>query len=362
MAHDPSKSGHAHGRNDHQHDDHDHDHDHDNDHDHAHTHGHAHGGHENGGHESHSHESHSHGGHSHGGHSHAPTNFGTRFLLAAALNGMFIIAEVIFGLRANSLALLADAGHNFSDAIGLILAWAAWWLARKKPVTNFTYGYRGASIMAALFNAILLLIAIGGIVWEAVQRFAEPQVVAGGIVMWVAGGGILVNGFTAWLFMNGQSDLNIKAAFSHLAADAVVSAAVVVSGLVMLLTGWGWLDPVLSLVVSAVIVWGTWGLLRDSVRLSLQGVPAHIDAPKVKAWLTALPGVVSVHDLHIWGMSTTEVALTVHLMMPAGHPGDAFLHSLCAELKSKHGIVHSTVQIEMGDVAHACALTPDEVV
>ncbi len=343
MAHDPSKSAQAHKPHDHAHDHHDHEHDdkHDHGYDHGHSHGHA---------------------HSHSGHSHAPTDFGTRFLLAAALNGLFIIAEVIFGLRANSLALLADAGHNFSDAIGLILAWAAWWLARKKPVTNFTYGYRGASIMAALFNAILLLIAIGGIVWEAVQRFTEPEVVAGGIVMWVAGAGILVNGFTAWLFMNGQSDLNIKAAFSHLAADAVVSAAVVVSGLVMLLTGWGWLDPVLSLVVSAVIVWGTWGLLRDSVRLSLQGVPAHIDAPKVKAWLAAQPGVAGVHDLHIWGMSTTEVALTAHLMMPAGHPGDAFLHSLCAELKSKHGIVHSTVQIEMGDAAHACALTPDEVV
>jgi len=295
-------------------------------------------------------------------HDHAPTNFGKRFLLAAALNGVFIVAEIIFGMRANSLALLADAGHNFSDVIGLVLAWVAWWLALKKPVTNFTYGYRGASIMAALFNAILLLLAVGGICWEAIQRLTQPAVVEGGIVMWVAGAGIFVNGFTAWLFMGGQNDLNIKAAFSHLAADAVVSAAVVVSGFVMKVTGWVWLDPLLSVGVSVVIVLGTWGLLRSSVRLSLQGVPAHIDANRVKAWLASLPGVTGVHDLHIWGMSTTEVALTAHLIMPAGHPGDDFLHSLSEGLKSKHGIVHTTVQIEMADAVHTCALMPDEVV
>ncbi|MGN6209508.1 cation diffusion facilitator family transporter [Asticcacaulis sp.] len=313
-------------------------------HAHSHDHGHAHGG---------------HGGH---GHSHAPTDFGTRFLWAAALNAAFILAEIIYGLKANSLALLADAGHNFSDVISLILSWAAWWLAKKKPVAGFTYGYRGASIMAALFNAILLMVAVGGIVWEAVQRFSSHEAVQGDLVMWVAGAGILVNGFTAWLFAQGQSDLNIKAAFAHLAADAVVSAAVVVAGLVLLLTGWAWLDPLLSIVVSAVIVWGTWGLLRDSVRLSLQGVPPHIDFGKVKTFLAEQPGVTDVHDLHIWGMSTTEVALTAHLTMPGGHPGDAFLHEVAEELEHHHGIIHTTIQIEMSDGAHPCALAPDEVV
>jgi cobalt-zinc-cadmium efflux system protein len=313
-------------------------------------------------HPSHAHDDH---GHSHGGHGHhhpAPTDFGARFLWAASLNAVFIIAEVIYGLKANSLALLADAGHNFSDVISLILAWAAWWLAKKKPVAGYTYGFRGASIMAALFNAILLMVAIGGIIWEAVQRFSSHQAVQGDIVMWVAGAGILVNGFTAWLFAQGQSDLNIKAAFAHLAADAVVSAAVVVAGLVLMLTGWEWLDPALSIAVSVVIVWGTWGLLRDSVRLSLQGVPPHIDFSKVKAFLAGQPGVTDVHDLHIWGMSTTEVALTAHLTMPGGHPGDAFLHELAEELEHHHGIIHATLQIEMSDGAHACALAPDEVV
>jgi len=312
----------------------------------------------------HDHHGHNHD-HSHGGHGHAhpaPTDFGARFLWAAALNTAFILAEIIYGLKANSLALLADAGHNFSDVISLILSWAAWWLAKKKPVAGFTYGYRGASIMAALFNAILLMVAVGGIIWEAVQRFTSHAPVQGDLVMWVAGAGILVNGFTAWLFAQGQSDLNIKAAFAHLAADAVVSAAVVIAGLVLLLTGWAWLDPTLSIVVSLVIVWGTWGLLRDSVRLSLQGVPAHIDFDTVKAFLAGLPGVTSVHDLHIWGMSTTEVALTAHLTMPAGHPGDAFLHDLAEELEHHHGIGHATVQIELSDAAHPCALAPDEVV
>jgi len=310
----------------------------------------------------HDHHAHSHDhGHSHG-HSHTPTDFGTRFLWAAALNAAFILAEIIYGLKANSLALLADAGHNFSDVISLILSWAAWWLAKKKPVAGYTYGFRGASIMAALFNAILLMVAVGGIIWEAVQRFSSQQTVQGDLVMWVAGAGILVNGFTAWLFAQGQSDLNIKAAFAHLAADAVVSAAVVIAGLVLLLTGWVWLDPLLSILVSLVIVWGTWGLLRDSVRLSLQGVPPHIDFNKVKAFLAGQPGVTDVHDLHIWGMSTTEVALTAHLTMPGGHPGDAFLHELAEELEHHHGIIHATIQIEMSDGAHPCALAPDEVV
>ncbi len=292
---------------------------------------------------------------------HAPTDFGWRFLVAAALNGLFIIAEVVFGFRANSLALLADAGHNFSDAVGLLMAWAAWWLGKKGPQPSFTYGYRGASIMAALLNALLLLVAIGGITWEAVQRLMHPDLVAGMTVMWVAAGGIVVNGVTAWLFTQGQSDLNIRAAFLHLLSDAVVSAAVVVAGFIMMQTHWGWLDPVLSLVVSAVIVWGTWGLLRDAVKLSLQGVPASVNFDNVRGYLATLPGVADVHDLHIWGMSTTEVALTAHLMMPQGHPGDDFLHELARDLKAHHGIIHATVQIEMGD-AHTCSLKSDRTV
>ena len=281
--------------------------------------------------------------------------------MAAALNGLFIVAEVIFGFRANSLALLADAGHNFSDAIGLLMAWAAWWLGKKGPAPSFTYGYRGASIMAALLNSLLLLVAIGGVVWEATQRLLHPEITQGVIVMWVAAGGIVVNGVTAWLFTQGQSDLNIRAAFLHLLSDAVVSAAVVVAGFVMMNTGWVWLDPALGLVVSAVIVWGTWGLLRDAVKLSLQGVPPSVDFDRVKTYLGGLPGVVEVHDLHIWGMSTTEVALTAHLMMPQGHPGDDFLHDIVTALKAKHGIIHATVQIETGGV-HVCALSPDNVI
>lgn len=309
----------------------------------------------------HHHHDHHHSHDHHHGHSHAPTSFGGRFGLAAALNAAFIVAEIVYGFQARSLALLADAGHNFSDVIGLLLAWGAWWLSQRGPQPGFTYGFRGASILAAVANALLLLIAVGGIVFEALQRLMAVQAaVAGQTVMWVAAAGIVVNGVTAWLFAKGQSDLNIKAAFAHLLGDAIVSAGVVVSGLVMMMTHWNWLDPALSLVVSAVIVWGTWGLLRDSITLSLQGVPAGIDFAKVKADLAALAGVHDVHDLHIWGMSTTEVALTAHLVMPAGHPGDVFLREICEHLRHDHGIGHVTLQIETGE--HACELAPDEVV
>ena len=242
------------------------------------------------------------------------------------------------------------------------MAWGAWALAKAAPRPAFTYGYRGASIMAALLNALLLLIAIGGIVFEAAERFTHLQAVQGTTVMWVAAAGIVVNGATAWLFAGGQGDLNIKAAFAHLAADALVSAVVVVSGLIMTWTNWLWLDPALSIAVSAFIVWGTWGLLRDSGRLALQGVPSGIDYAGVKTYLGERDGVASVHDLHIWGMSTTEVAMTVHLLMPAGHPGDAFLHDLQDVMKTRFGIHHVTVQIELGDGAVPCDMAPDNVI
>jgi cobalt-zinc-cadmium efflux system protein len=321
-------------------------------------------------HPPHNGSSHGHHGHDHQrghgqdhGHGHpAPTSFGPRFLLAAALNVLFIAFEVIYGLQANSLALLADAGHNVSDVLGLMIAWAAWGLSRRKPDASFTYGLRSASILAALFNALLLMIAVGGIVWEAAQRFTLLQAVAGETVMWVAALGILINGFTAWLFAGGQADLNIRGAFLHLVADAAVSAAVVVSGFIILRTGWQWIDPALSIAVSAVIVWGTWGLLRESVRLALQGVPKGIDSAAVRSYLAALPGVRDVHDLHVWGMSTTEVALTAHITVPAGHPGDGFLHEAADELEHRFGIGHVTIQIETGDGQRACALSPDESV
>ncbi|WP_245531351.1 cation diffusion facilitator family transporter [Asticcacaulis biprosthecium] len=308
----------------------------------------------------HGHHEHHHD-HSHGhDHSHAPQDFGPRFLIAAALNAVFIVAELIYGLASQSLALLADAGHNFSDVVGLLLAWVAWGLAKRKPGPNFTYGYRSASIIAALFNALLLFAAVAVIVWEAVRRLQTPAAVEGETVIWVAALGILINGVTAWLFVGGQKDLNIKAAFAHLAMDAVVSAVVVVSGVVLLYTGWAWVDPALSILVSGVIIWGTWGLLRESTGLALQGVPKHIDYAKVKAWLASQTGVGEVHDLHIWGMSTTEVALTVHLVMPDGHPGDAFLHELTHELEHDFGIGHVTIQIETG--THPCGLAPDDVI
>lgn len=304
----------------------------------------------------HDHEEHHHG------HSHTPTSFGRSFLIAASLNMVFIVAEVIYGIQANSLALLADAGHNFSDVIGLLLAWGAYYLSKRAPSQRYTYGLRSTSIMAAFLNALLLMIAIGGIAWEAIQRFSAHEPIAGSTVMWVAGLGILINGFTAWLFSKGQNDLNIKAAFLHLAADALVSVGVVIAGFIMLRTGWLWLDPVVSLAICAVIVWGTWGLLKDSVNLSLHAVPTGVDLQKVKTYLAGLPNVKEVHDLHVWGMSTTEVALSAHLLIPGAHPGDEFLRKLADSLHDDYGIEHSTVQIEIGDGTHECALASDEKV
>ena len=313
-----------------------------------HDHGHQHG--------------HTHAGHSHaGGHHHhaAPTDAGKAFFIAIALNSVFVVVEFGYGFIANSTALMADAGHNLSDVLGLGLAWAATWLGRRSPSERFTYGLRSSSILAALANAMLLFVACGAIGWEAFQRITQPPAVSGMTVIAVAAAGIVVNGLSAWLFFKGsKGDLNIRGAYLHMAADAAVSLGVVVAGVVMLVTGWYWLDPVISLVIVTVILVGTWGLLRESTHLALDAVPPHIDVAAVASYLDTLPGVTGLHDLHIWGMSTTESALTVHLVMPAGYPGDSVMDSITQTLAERFSIHHSTLQVEQGTTQHACSLHP----
>lgn len=306
-------------------------------------------------------ERHEHG-HDHG-HDHGPAGFGAAFMLGLTLNLGFVAIEATYGVIGNSVALIADAGHNLGDVLGLAIAGTASVLARRRPSHRYTYGLRSSSILAALFNAIVLLIAVGGIVVEAVNRLAAPAPVASGMVMAVAAVGIAVNGVTALLFLRGQhGDLNIRAAFQHMLADAAVSLAVVAAGAAILLTGWLWIDPAASLVVAVVIVIGSWRLLRDAVNLALHGVPPGIDAADVRAHLAARAGVVAVHDLHIWPMSTTETALTCHLVMPQGHPGDEMLTQLAHELHERFAIDHATIQVETGDPDHPCKLVPDHVV
>ena len=303
--------------------------------------------------------------HAHGAshrHSHAPKSFGAAFAIGAALNVTFVVIEAAFGFISNSMALLADAGHNLSDVLGLLVAWGAAVLSQQAPTTRFTYGLRSTSILAALFNAIFLLLAVGAIAWEAVQRFALPEPVVGKTVMIVSAIGIIINGLTAWLFASGRkSDINIRGAFLHMAADTAVSAGVVVAGGVIFLTGWLWVDPAVSLGICAVIIWSTWGLLKDSVRMSLAAVPPGLMIAEVHVFLENLPGVKSLHDLHVWPMSTTETALTCHLVMPAGHPGDGFLMDAAHELHERFHIGHVTLQIETSE-STTCALAPDHVV
>ncbi|MBI1396526.1 MAG: cation diffusion facilitator family transporter [Betaproteobacteria bacterium] len=307
-------------------------------------------------HHDHAHD-HAHGGHAH--HLPASGDHGRAFAIAIALNTAFVVAEFAYGFVANSTALMADAGHNLSDVLGLGLAWGAALLGNHPPSRRFTYGYRGTSILAALANAMFLLVACGAIAWEAAHRFLAPPAVAGTTVMVVAGIGIVVNGLSAWLFMRGShEDLNIRGAYLHMAADAAVSLGVVIAGGAMMLTGWYWLDPALSLVIVAVIVAGTWGLLREATRLALNAVPAHIEVSEVEAFLLDRPGVTDVHDLHIWAMSTTESALTVHLVMPDGHPGDDFMDGVMHALRERFSVHHSTLQVELGTTRHACALEP----
>ncbi len=306
--------------------------------------------------ELHTHDNHHHPhSHTHGGHTHTPANFGRAFLVGAVLNIGFVVVEFGYGLVTNSTALLADAGHNLSDVLGLLVAWAAASLAKRPPSTHYTYGLGRSSILAALFNAVVLLVAVGAIAFEAVQRLAYPQPVQSGTVMVVAAVGILVNGITAWLFASGRKDdINIRGAFLHMATDALVSAGVVVASFIALRTGWLWLDPVTSLVIVVAILASTWGLLRDSMAMSLDRVPPHIAPAEVTAALAALPGVARVHDLHIWSMSTTDIALTCHVVMPDGCPGDAFLHNASAMLHDRFDISHATLQVERED-AEECA-------
>jgi len=336
-------SAHSPHDNDHDHD-HAHDHD-DHDHGHAHDQGHSHG--------------HSHGGH---GHSHAPADFGRAFAIGAGLNIAFVAAETVAGLMTNSLALLADAGHNLSDVAALLLAWGASVMAKKAPTLRRTYGYRKGTILASLANAGLLLLAVGAIVWEAVRRFGSPDPVEPGPVMIVAGIGVLINTATALMFMKGHNDLNVRGAFLHMAADAAVSLGVVLAAVAILFTGWLWIDPAVSLAIAAVIVIGTWGLLRDSLDMAMDAAPRGVDPAAVKAWLAARPGVSEVHDFHIWAMSTTETALTAHIIRPNNENCDVFLRETAEGLAKAFRIDHPTLQVETGEGGHPCHLAPAHVV
>jgi cobalt-zinc-cadmium efflux system protein len=306
-------------------------HDHSHGHSHAPSRGHAHG-------------------HGHHGHSHAPANFGHAFAIGTALNLAFVAVEAAFGIASGSVALLADAGHNLADVLGLLIAWAAAELSKVPASKRFTYGLGGSSILAALANAIFLFVAVGAIAWEAVRRLGAPPEIDARALIWVAAAGIVINGATALMFASGRKgDINIRGAFLHMALDALVSAGVVVAGIAIYYTRLEWIDPVVSLVVVAIILWSSWGLFRDSLGMALQAVPPGIDADKVSALLSGQPGVSRLHDLHIWPMSTTKSALTAHLVMPGGHPGDAFLHDLQHALEHEFRISHATFQIEVGD-------------
>ena len=299
----------------------------------------------------HGHHHHGPGGHHHP-HPH-PADFGWAFAAGIALNLAFVGLETLYGFWANSMALLADAGHNLSDVLGLAVAWVGAVLSKRPPSRRFSYGLRAASILAALANAIILLIAVSFIAYHAIVRLLIPDVVEGGTVIVVAAIGIIVNGATALMFMRGRkTDLNVRGAYLHMVADALVSAGVVIAGVTILFTGWVWVDPIASLVVAAIILIASVDMLRESMTMAMAGVPRGIDPDAVEAHLGALPGVARIHDLHIWPMSTTESALTAHLVMPGGFPGDTFLAECAQGIASRFGIGHSTFQIETGE---ACA-------
>jgi cobalt-zinc-cadmium efflux system protein len=307
------------------------------------------------------HDHHHHGDHGHAHHS--PTANDAAFGIGVALNLGFVLVEAYFGIVANSVALLSDAAHNLSDVLALAIAWGAARLARSAPTKHRTYGLRRTSILAALVNAAALLLVVGGIAWEAMSRLVRPEAVAGGTVIAVALVGALINAATAMLFFSRRrSDLNVRGAYLHMAADAAISLGVALSGALILATGWTWLDPASSLLVSAVIVWATWDLLADSVRLALDAVPSGIDPHAVEAFLGGLPGVAAVHDLHIWGMSTTEAALTAHLVMPQPPADDHFINRACHDLQHRFQIGHVTLQIEHGTADLHCRQAPEDAV
>lgn len=320
---------------DHQHDHHDHDHDH-----------------QHGGCKQH--------GHGHGHHHHGnPDSHGRAFAIAIALNAVFVAVEFGYGVLANSSALMADAGHNLSDVLGLMLAWGAAILAKRQPDGRYTYGLRASSMLAALFNAMLLMLACGAIGWDAIQQFLQPRPVAGLTVSAVAAVGIVINGFSAWLFMAGsKGDLNIRGAYLHMAADAAISLGVLVVGLIVMNTGWNWLDPVVSLAIVGFIGYSTWAMLGEALRLVLGAVPDPVDAAGVDNYLRQHPGVSDVHDLHIWAISTTDTALTAHLVMPDGYPGDQTVDAIRLRLQEQYAIGHCTLQIELGTTEHRCSLQP----
>jgi cobalt-zinc-cadmium efflux system protein len=326
-------------------------------HDHSHAHDHA-------GHSDAPGGRHGQGRHAHGHHHHHPVSVtGPAFAIGTILNMAFVVVEAAYGLVAHSMALLADAGHNLGDVLGLAAAWTALVLSRRQPSARYTYGLRSSSILAALLNAIILLIAVGAIIVEAIQHLMAPEPVAGLVIIIVAGVGVAINGATVFILMRGErSDLNVKGAIAHMLADTLVSVGVVVSGIVILLTGWAQIDAIVSLVVAAAIVVGTWRLLRQSLDLALHAVPEAIDPEKVNAFLLTTPGVEAIHDLHIWPMSTTDTALTCHLVMPDGHPGDDALDRLAHELQDRFAIEHVTVQVETGDPEHPCRLVPAHVI
>lgn len=306
--------------------------------------------------------SHSQSAHAHS-HHHPSTSFGKAFAVGIILNFSFVLVEASYGYFSNSLALMADAGHNLSDVLGLALAWFAIWLGTHKPSREYTYGLGQTSILAALINALLLLLAVAGIIWEAIMRFQHPEPVIGSTVIYVAAIGIVINAGTAFMFMSGKkSDLNIRGAYLHMMGDALVSVGVVIAGFIMQKTGWLWLDPIVSILISLVIVFSTWQLLRDSFKLAIAAVPSTIQHQKVRSFLESLNGVTAVHDFHLWAMSTTENALTAHLVMPTGHPGDLFLRQTSHELECKFQIQHSTLQIEIADDKIPCSLESDDVI
>lgn len=306
---------------------------------HAHAHHHHHG----------SGSSDCHGPHDAHGHHHAPADFGNAFLIGIGLNIVFVVIEGAAGLIYGSMALVADAGHNLSDVLALVLAWVASIAARRPPSGRFTYGFKSSTILAALGNALLLAVAIGAILFETLHRMMTPQEPQGMAMMIVAGIGIAINALTAMLFLKGQDDINIRGAYLHMAADALVSLGVVVAGLAIVITGLWWIDPLVSLVIIAVIAWGTWGLARDSLTMGLLAAPARIDLGEVRQHLASFDGVSAVHDLHVWPMSTTEVALTAHLVMPGRPAADSFLRDIAASLEARFGVGHSTIQVESGE-------------